>query len=311
MTGVQTCALPICFPVTIQGGAGPQGNQGDEGEAGNPGPQGDGGPQGDQGVDGPQGPAGDTGPQGDAGGDGPQGDAGGDGPQGDPGPQGNQGNQGAQGAQGEAGSGTARITFSYLPTQTTNPWSSTSSGSGAGSIGQGGLFLNTGATDGSMIRISMTYIGDNVPALNILNENPELQVVGILSLNTSTNFVASILFNTDNTPDNTGALTAEHFGFILDTTTLYASNSDGATQTTTDISSGVTVTAINCYHIIETSGTNVKFYVNQTLKATHTTNLPAGAASSDIFAVSLDNDTGVTTNRWAEYGDFTVAWDAI
>ena len=41
MTGVQTCALPICFPVTIGGGkgggGGGRGNAGNAGTAGNPG----------------------------------------------------------------------------------------------------------------------------------------------------------------------------------------------------------------------------------------------------------------------------------
>ena len=56
--------------------------------------------------------------------------------------------------------------------------------------------------------------------------------------------------------------------------TLYAQNSQGSASTSTDISSGITVTNNNYYQIAMNLSTDVKFYVNGTLKATHTTNLP-------------------------------------
>lgn len=61
--------------------------------------------------------------------------------------------------------------------------------------------------------------------------------------------------------------------FALNGATLYAQNANG-TATSTDISSGITVTNWNTYEIIYTPGVDIKFYINNTLKATHTTNLP-------------------------------------
>lgn len=54
---------------------------------------------------------------------------------------------------------------------------------------------------------------------------------------------------------------------------LYAQNANG-TATSTNISSGITGTNMNTYEIVFTPATDIKFYVNGTLKATHTTNLP-------------------------------------
>lgn len=60
---------------------------------------------------------------------------------------------------------------------------------------------------------------------------------------------------------------------------LYAHTSRaGVGATTTDISSGLTLTNWNHYRIELTGGTNAKFYVNGVLLATNTTNLPTGGA---------------------------------
>lgn len=62
--------------------------------------------------------------------------------------------------------------------------------------------------------------------------------------------------------------------FINNAGTLYAQNANGTTATSTDITSGITMTNWNLYEIVFTPGTDIKFYINGTLKATHTTNLP-------------------------------------
>lgn len=62
--------------------------------------------------------------------------------------------------------------------------------------------------------------------------------------------------------------------FVNNAGTLYAHNANGTTATSTNISSGLTLTNWNTYEIVVDPGTDVKFYVNGTLKATHTTNLP-------------------------------------
>lgn len=61
--------------------------------------------------------------------------------------------------------------------------------------------------------------------------------------------------------------------FINNAGTLYAQNANG-TATSTDITSGITMTNWNLYEIVFTPGTDIKYYINGSLKATHTTNLP-------------------------------------
>lgn len=75
--------------------------------------------------------------------------------------------------------------------------------------------------------------------------------------------------------------------FVLNTSTLYAHNANG-TATSTDITSGVTVTNWNVYEIVFNPGVDIKYYVNGTLKATHTTNLPT--TGTGLFAI------GTSTN---------------
>jgi hypothetical protein len=70
-----------------------------------------------------------------------------------------------------------------------------------------------------------------------------------------------------------------HIGFVVGRDNkLYASNFNGTNQTITDIST-VTHTNENYYRIIYTAGVSAKFYVNDILLATHTTNLPSGATN--------------------------------
>lgn len=73
---------------------------------------------------------------------------------------------------------------------------------------------------------------------------------------------------TQNATSNT-----DHAGFYIEDGTLYASNGSGSAQTRTDITSGVTLTDLNSYYLKGTAS-SIEFYVNNTLKATHTTNLP-------------------------------------
>lgn len=67
----------------------------------------------------------------------------------------------------------------------------------------------------------------------------------------------------------------DHFGFKIIGADLYASNADGANQTITDtgvdISLGMQRTRLK---VVLDPGTDCKFYVNDSLVATHETNLP-------------------------------------
>jgi hypothetical protein len=78
--------------------------------------------------------------------------------------------------------------------------------------------------------------------------------------------------------------------FIINGTSIYAHNANWSAATTTDISSGITITAWNVYEIVYYSTTLCEFYINGVLKATHTTNLPTTTAEAHYLAIG--NDTG-------------------
>jgi len=83
--------------------------------------------------------------------------------------------------------------------------------------------------------------------------------------------------------------TTKHAGFFVQDGTLKASIADGATQETATIA-GVTLTDINSYRIEHTAASDVKFYVNDTLEATLSTNVPAGVTVRINFgATTVEN----------------------
>ncbi len=86
-------------------------------------------------------------------------------------------------------------------------------------------------------------------------------------------------------------LTDRHIAFFIQDGTLYASNADGTTQTKTDITSGITITNNNNYRIIWDNGTNIKYYVNDSLKATHTTNLPSGTTNPPKLYFAIESQS--------------------
>jgi len=83
--------------------------------------------------------------------------------------------------------------------------------------------------------------------------------------------------NTSGAPPANATITTKHIAFLVDDSTMYASNANGTSQTRTDITSGITVNQYNNYLIEVDSGTSIKFYVNGTLVATHTTYMPSGS----------------------------------
>ena len=82
--------------------------------------------------------------------------------------------------------------------------------------------------------------------------------------------------------------------FILNGSTLYAQNANG-TATSTDVSSGITVTNWNIYEIVFNPGTDIKYYINGTLVATHTTNLPTTGTLVLAYGVNANGRTIDTT----------------
>lgn len=168
-------------------------------------------------------------------------------------------------------------------------------GSGNQSISYGGMVLSTGSSSGSRAGILGSASGNSTPIESVYDKDPEISFMMKIDSSISSQSGGVFFggrFIGGGYPDTSGNYTEKHFGFIIDGTIIYASNSDGTTQTKTDVTSGVTMTNLNTFRAIQTSGTNIKFYINGTLVATHTTNLPAGAyTGSQLWGAVILNDS--------------------
>jgi hypothetical protein len=189
-----------------------------------------------------------------------------------------------------------------------NKYTRAVTGSAAVTNGLGGANHNTGTTSGSGGAMAANEPG-NANSAVFFDLDPEIHAVVNLASDGSGNFVSQIVASGDETslPDTSGNSTIKHFGFILDGAVLYASNANGTTQTKTDVSSGITVTNTLFLKAIMDSGTNIKFYINGTLVATHTTNLPSGDTHTNrLWCSSIKNDAGTTTDRSLYLGSVTL-----
>lgn len=201
-----------------------------------------------------------------------------------------------------AGGGDMKIPFTYsLDTAAIDSGGGhLSSYSDAGSVAQvaGGISIQTSAASEKFSFIFSREANSSTAIFNGFDSDPEIFAALHLSA-TSGNFTCQFTYGCDILAFNaSGSSTAKHFGFCFDSGTLYASNANGTTQTKTDISSGLTLTSPNLFKAVMDSGTNIKFYVNGSLKTTHTTNLPSGAnATTKNVVLGIDNDTGDTTNH--------------
>lgn len=86
-------------------------------------------------------------------------------------------------------------------------------------------------------------------------------------------------------------LTAQHIGFFVADGTIYASNANGTTQTSTDVSSGITLAAYNTYEWTLTGDTSIVFKINGTTVATHTTNIPTTSYTNYGLAFGIETQT--------------------
>lgn len=236
------------------------------------------------------------------------------------GPNGTTGYSGYTGYTGAAGAGGGgsqyffSTTFEYVATPGTPRYATLLGGSGTINQTNSGLQLNTSITDASKASAYARIANGTSLAENVFNNSPEIMFHGFLTSSTATNYISIVAFGTSaGMPSTSAALVAKHVGFIVDTATLFSSNADGSTQTTTDISSGLTLTVPYTYAAVQTGATNAKFYVNTALKATQTTNLPSGQLADQTFThfFGIKNDTGTTTDRSMYLSGCTVGWNYV
>lgn len=108
-------------------------------------------------------------------------------------------------------------------------------------------------------------------------------------------------------------------GFYMESSggaaTVYAYNSDSTTETRTDITSDFTYTGNQSVPQVLAfqmdSGTDIKFYVNGTLAATHTTNLPTGGLERDTAAYAYAENDGGTRSQKMWVHNITTTFDAF
>lgn len=212
------------------------------------------------------------------------------------------------------GSSTPKIIIPYsFESYTTGRYDSSLTDDGSIYINQGGITADTGTTDGSKSMLLVISPVGTAPKELIYDKNLELQFLTQMANRLDQSCISQI--TTGSTmASNTGVLTDKHIGFIADiggTHKLYASNANGTTQTKTDIVSGINIDDINTLRIVMNGSTDIKFYVNGVLKATHTTNLPSGALTSNImnYGVKLDSGTSGSSVKHTNHGG-NISWNA-
>lgn len=170
------------------------------------------------------------------------------------------------------------------------------SGSGQAKITNSGWDITTGSTAGSSsaCRVSCHHLSEGVDWDN----NPEMMIhLRFYNAMGDRSVAQWVMGNNGSWPTSQRVMTAKHAGFIFGwygggAPVLSASNADGASQTLTTVA-GYTQTNGTAFRTTMTSGTDIKFYKNGVLVATHTTNLPTGAMSS-VTDIGADLDAGIT-----------------
>ncbi len=156
--------------------------------------------------------------------------------------------------------------------------------------------LTSGGNDCTLSSIR-THTGSGNTIFTTSNGDVEVIMSVQLGATTAQDAIWGIEDNGAKTLPVNSVITAKHFGFVVEDGTLYASNAQGATQTKTDVSGGITLTDMNIYRLKYDHLTGYTyFYINDSLVATHTTN----AASLDpslIFGINgITKKMDITNN---------------
>jgi hypothetical protein len=143
---------------------------------------------------------------------------------------------------------------------------------GSGSIDDylGELYLTTGITINSIADVHAEVFNEGYATR--MNKSPRFMCV--VTLDQITNQEVYL---------TAGAWPDCAFGFKIVNGTLYALHNKAGTEYTTDISSELTLTNQLRYKAVYTSGSKIEFYIDDVLKATHTTNLPEDDPDEDTY----------------------------
>jgi hypothetical protein len=159
------------------------------------------------------------------------------------------------------------------------------------------VLLNTGATadyDAGIATLQRwIYISETGKVMTV-----EFPIVNFTSITLVTCWLR-LTWNTTDPPSET----TDHIGFKIVNADLYASSADGTTQeltdTLVDLVAGAQLTRLK---IEFTRGESAKFYVNDVLKATHSTNLPL----QDHLSLQIQIRTGEAVGKGIRVGRILV-----
>jgi len=152
---------------------------------------------------------------------------------------------------------------------------------GGGTVDMRGqiLFIQTSST----LNDSM-FVSTRDPIRNIYEANKKITAEWVITKLDSVTNVTRVLYMSA-VQTLPWSDTSHHFGFKIMNARIYASNGNGTTQTITDTGIDTTIDEqLARLKVIFNPTNDIKFYHNNTLVATHTTNLPT---VDDYFWVTV------------------------
>lgn len=171
------------------------------------------------------------------------------------------------------------VTFDW---QTHDEWTEAHTLTGSISWGIMHTLVRTGATINSIGKTYTTTMGVGHWI------HPGRSAVDAWSIDSHANGLADSLAWIGYFASTTPADTDRHIGWKIIDGQIWASNADGATQTITDTGISIAIANTAAQLLAIASTTDIKFYVDGALKATHTTNLPAGGTLRGMMYVTND-----------------------
>lgn len=143
-------------------------------------------------------------------------------------------------------------------------------------------YVETNATSTSNGGINGGVMGRVAAGTTIKWNTYDSQFHIVLEMNTNTVQDAFWgFFRTGSGVSDDATSTISHIGFYLQDATLYVSNANDTTQTRTDVTAQVTILNPTYYKFVYDVGTNIKFYADDVLIATHATNLPTNTTNGE------------------------------
>ena len=198
------------------------------------------------------------------------------------------------------------LTFNIGPIDGTNTlWTeNVTSGNVIESIMHAHIETSNSSGGDAFVTYKDLYSSGNVSPTPQTGFDSDVEFIFFARLGTTTNqdIVMGLHASTFTSAPVDSVHTGKHVSFFVEDGTLKASIADGTTQETENITA--TLTDWNYYRIVFTAGSDVKFYVNDTLESTLSTNVPSGAATD--YRVNF----GVTTVE-NDYKGFQVANNII